>query len=162
MRRSTCSKEVEISKAARTNAWDDALTLHLDECDNCKEIVQTAKWMQTLAQRSENTESLPDASLVWMRAQLLERHAKVERAQDFMDWMEIISAAVISAGLAGWIALNWYAIQFTITSVLAEPWSQLWTDAASAMSAGPGIFTLGAVILSVVAIALGFPMLVRD
>jgi hypothetical protein len=162
MRQSSCSQEESVLKAVRTGMWEDALSDHVAGCDACKEIVQTSQWMQALAQASEKNLSLPDASLLWWRAHLSEKQGRVERGQELQEWMEIISATVISTGLAVWIGWNWMAIQATFSSLLTEPWPLLWTDAVAAMNTTPGVFTLGTVILSLVVIALGYSMLVPD
>ena len=162
MRLSNCPREEEALRAVRTGTWEDALTAHVAGCAACKEIVRTSQWMQALANGSQRANSLPDPSLLWWRAQLCAKQAQVERAQEMLEWAEIVAATVIAAGLAGWIGWNWIAIQSTFTSLLTEPLSQLWTDAVSAMSTTPTMFSLSAVILSVVGIVLGYPLLVRD
>jgi hypothetical protein len=162
MRLSNCPLEAEALKAVRTEMWEDALTAHVAGCAACKEIVRASHWMQALANGSQKAHSLPDPSLLWWRARLSAKQAQVERAQEMLEWVEIVAATVIVAGLAGWIGWNWLAIQSTLTSLLTEPWPQLWIDAATAMSTTPTMFSISAAILCVIAIALGYPLLLRD
>ena len=162
MRQSSCAREVEVAMAVRTGKWEGDLSAHAAGCAECKEIVQTSKWMQGLAQSPQTSRALPDASLAWRRAQFSESQANVERARELLDWVEIISATVISAGLAGWIGWNWYAIQSKFISPFTDPWPQLWIDAAFKVSATPILFSLGAVILSLVVFAVGYPLLIRE
>jgi len=118
--------------------------------------------MQALARSSEKPVTLRDASLLWWRAQLSEKQAKAERAQEFLEWVELIPATIISAGLAAEIGWNWNAIQTLLTSLLTDQWPQLWISASSVVSPTPIMFSLDAVILFSVAIVLVLPLLVRD
>jgi hypothetical protein len=162
MRPASCPQEGNVLKAVRTGIWEEALSAHLDGCAVCKEIAHASRWMQALAQGSESIRTLPDPSRVWWRAQLSEKQMKAERAQELLEWVEIISATVFSAGIAGWIGWNWHTIQSLFTSLLADAWTHSWITASSALSTAPMMFSSGAVILSIVAIVLAFPVLVRD
>lgn len=162
MRQESCPQEVDVVKAVRTGIWEEALSTHIDRCAVCKEIVQTSHWMQALAESSEKILTLPDASLLWWGAQLSEKQAKAERMQELLEWVEIISASVISAGLAGWVEWNWYALQTLLTSFLTDPRPQLWITASSEIGVTPILSLLSAVILSLVAIVLTYPLLEGD
>jgi len=69
-----------------------------------REIVLASQWMQSLAQSCQRP-TLPDASLLWWRAQLSEKHAKVEKAQEFsIGWKSFLQSSsreVWQDGLAG-------------------------------------------------------------
>jgi hypothetical protein len=161
MSQASCPREAVVLRAVRTGVWEEGLAAHVAKCAECGEVVQASHWMQALAQNSEKP-MLPDASLLWWSAQLSERNEKAENAQEFFDWMEIISAIVIAAGLAGWIGWNWYAIQSTFISFVAEVWPQLWTTAGSVTDLTPIVLLLGAVIPSLIAIALTYPLAIRE
>lgn len=161
MSQANCPREAELLKAVRTGMWEEGLSAHVLKCADCREIAQASQWMQTLAQNSEKP-TLSDASLLWWRAHLSEKQAKAERAQELLEWTEIISAIIIFAGLAGWVGWNWYAIQTQLTLFLTDTWSQLWITASSALNTTPITLSLGAVILSFVAVVVAYPLLVRD
>jgi hypothetical protein len=161
MSQAGCPREVVVLRAVRTGVWEEGLAAHVAKCGECGEIVQISQWMRALAQKSEKP-MLPDASLLWWSAQLSERNKKAENAQEIFDWVEIISATVIAGGLAGWIGWNWYAIQSTFISFVTELWPQLWTTAGSVTDLTPIVLLLVAVIPSLIAIALVYPLAVRE
>jgi hypothetical protein len=112
--------------------------------------------MQALARGSESNPTLPDASLLWWRARLSEKQAKAEKEQDVLDWVEITSAAVISVGLGGWVAWNWYALQGLMTRILAV--AQLRMTAFPV----PILFSPIIAVLSLAALLLVYPILVDE
>jgi len=162
MRQASCSQEVSILKAIRTGTWEEAVSTHLAGCAACEEIVQASRWMQALAQDCENAETLPDAGRVWWRAQVSEEQAKAERAQELLEWVELISATIFSAGLAGWIVWHWNAIQSSLTSFIADTWLHSWIATSSVLNMALLTVSSGAVILSIVTLAIAYPMLARD
>jgi hypothetical protein len=162
MRQAGCPREADVLKAIRTRIQEEALSDHLAECAVCKEVVQASRWMRDLATDCEETRPLPDASLLWRRAQLSQLQAKAEKAQEFLEWRDIISAIVISAAVAGWIGWNWSAIQTQLASFLADAWAQTWITASSVVSTTAIVFSFGTVIVSVVAAVLVYPLVVQD
>jgi hypothetical protein len=160
--RASCPREGDALRAARTGMAEEALRAHLTECAVCGEIVQASRWMQALAESAEGTGALPDAGLLWWRAQLSEKRAEVEKAQKILDWGEFIFATVLLAGLAGWMCWHWNVIQTRLTSFLAGGEQQLWSTVLSVTGATPILSSFGVVILSMLAIGLVYPLLARD
>jgi predicted anti-sigma-YlaC factor YlaD len=161
MRQASCPREKVVLRAVRSGLWEEGLSAHLAKCTDCREIAEASQWMQALAQGSQKP-TLPDASALWWSAQLFERRANAEKSQDILDWVELISVTVIAAGLAMWVGWNWNAIQSALASLVTEPWPQPWTDTVSLVSSTPTMFSWSALILTAVAIALGYPWPVRD
>lgn len=162
MRRESCGQEGEVLRAVHTGMWEEALSAHATACAVCREIVEVSRWMKTLAESPEGTDPLPDAGLVWCRAQLSEKQAEAERAQNILDWAGFIFAVLVSAALAGWVGWNWDAIQGTLTSLLADAWQGLWAAWPSVFGTMPALSLSGVVILFLAAIVLAYPLLVRD
>ena len=163
MSQSDCLREAEVLKAVRTGMWEQGVSTHVAGCPVCKEIVEASQKMQAFAHGPEQIPALPDARLVWWKAQLTESQARTEKAQEFLEWWEIISATVISAGLAGWIAWNWYAIPSLLTSTMADVWPQFWAMVSSSiMNSTPPLFSIGGVILAFVVFAIAYPSLAQD
>jgi hypothetical protein len=157
----SCPREAEVFKAVRSGMWEEGLSAHLVNCVDCREIVQASRWMQALAQGSE-TPTVSDASLLWWSAQLSVRQAKTEKAQEFLDWVELISATVVSAGMAVWVGWNWYAIQSSLNSLFADSWAQFWTLVSPGVNMTPNMLSLSSLILVVVSIVLAYPSLLQD
>jgi hypothetical protein len=153
-----CQEESAVSVAARSGEWSSFLETHLAGCAACREIAETSRWMRALAENSNAEPNLRDAGLVWWRAQLSEKQAKVERMHKALDWTEIISAGILGAGLAAWAAANWQAIEGAAGGFWTGLWPQLWDAAFSAADSTPVVFWSLAVVVSLVAIALAFPI----
>ncbi|MBZ5662461.1 MAG: hypothetical protein LAO08_18825 [Acidobacteriia bacterium] len=162
MRQATCPQEADVLKSVRTGIWSEALSAHMETCADCKELVRASRWMQALAQSSATNPPLPDAARVWWRAQLSDKQAKAERAQELFEWSEIISASVICAALAVWIVWHWSAVQFFFASILAGALPHSWLTASPLLASTPAILFLSAVIVSLAAAVLAYPILARD
>lgn len=155
----SCPQEEQVLDAVHKGTWHETFHAHVAECGVCREIVRVSRWMQMLAESPERT-PLPDASLVWRRVQLSERQAEAERAQKLLDWAELMFATLLSAGLAGWTAWNWGAIQTGSTSFLVEAWQHLlgsWV-----IGVVPILSLLSLVIVPLAAIVVAYPLLVRE
>jgi hypothetical protein len=153
MKHAKCPHEEAIARAARTGNWEASLTTHATTCPICREIMKTSTWMQALGRSSEGSLSLPDASLLWWRAQLSEKRAKAVGSQDVLEWIAFASVAVPSLGLMAWLVWNWYAIQGWIAWILvgAQPGM---TGYSASILLSP-IITL----LSLAAVVLVYPIL---
>jgi hypothetical protein len=112
--------------------------------------------MQALARGSEGGPLTAQASRLWWEARLSERQSKAEKAQDFLEWVELISVAVITFGLAGWALWNWFAIQGLMAWIFDG--AQLWLTAYSM----PAVFLPIVVILCLTAVVLGYPILADE
>ena len=156
MKLMNCAQEAAVTKAVRTGNWEEYLTAHAATCAVCREIIQTASWMQALARSPETNSTLPDASLLWWKARLSEKQEKAERAQEVSEWVEIASVTAISIGLAGWVAWNWLAVQASMTTLMVT--MQLWVTASST---APLFLPLSAVLCLALAV-LTYPILVDD
>jgi hypothetical protein len=135
---------------------------HVVECPVCAEIIRISGWMQTLASSSEGTRPLPDAGLLWWKAQLSEGQTKTEKAQKVLDWAELIFVFLLCAGLGAWMARKWEIIKTPLASLSAFS-SRLLSDPVSwALHAVSGLSLFGLVMLSLVVIGLAFPLLAWD
>ena len=152
MKSVNCPQEAAITRAVRAGNIDESLPSHAATCAICREVFQAASWMQGLARTSESNPTLPDAGRVWWKAQLAEKQLKAEKAQDFSEWVEIISATVVSLGLAGWLAWNWFAIQGLMAWVLKS--TESWLTAYAITN----VFLPVVAVLSLIALALGSPV----
>ena len=103
MSRRSCSQESGVALAVRRGEWSEPLQAHLRECAICRGVQESARWMQALEQERapEAHESLPDAQILWLRAQLSERQAAAERAHNALQWVEIACVAAACAVTAG-------------------------------------------------------------
>jgi len=144
-----------VTQAARARRWPESLAEHVAQCQHCRGIAQAAQWMQALAQNSEKPLGLPEANLVWWRAQLAEQRRKAARTQSALEWLAFASGAVVPLGLAAWVVWNWYGIQAAAGGLLMGLAPQFSLAAVSLAALAPALLFLGA-------ISLAYPLLVRE
>jgi hypothetical protein len=162
MMRANCPREGDTLKAVRGGTVEEDLRAHVAQCAVCGEIVQVSRWMLTLGESPDKTDELPDPGLLWWRAQLSEKQAKMERAQKILGWIEFVFATLLFAGLAVWTCWNWNVIQPPLTSLLAGGEQQIWGTVLAVAGATPTLSLFGVVALSAVVIGLVYPLLARD
>ena len=74
-----CPMEASVLLARRTGQWTDALERHIADCSNCRELVRVAGLMNGIADSLRREAVLPDPTLVWLRAQWIEREEMQRR-----------------------------------------------------------------------------------
>jgi len=161
MSQTNCPQEATVSEAARSGRWEDSVARHAAECPLCQEIAQTSRWLQAMAPGVEDDRALPDASLVWWRAQLSERRAKLERSQKAVEWLQIVSSVLASAGLFVWAVWNWRAVLGVLAWLSSDVWSRVWLAGYLLAISGPDLFWLVVVMASLAMLALAYPLLER-
>ena len=180
MKQAICPPEGAVLRAARTDQWEGSLKTHVANCPVCREIVQTSRWMQALAQRSEKDMLLPDAGLLWWKAHLSQIHAHAEQAQKPLVVVEVISEAAIALAaialaLAGWLTWSWSEVPGVMTGLLTGLLSQLlsplwktdwlagWTVMGSLPAISPfGVLSLIVAVLSLAVLLVAYPLLSED
>jgi hypothetical protein len=150
-----CPQEAAVAQAARTRRLPEPLAAHAAKCEHCRGIAQAAQWMQSLAQNSERTSGLPEANLVWWRAQLAEQRKKAARTQGALEWLAFASGATVPLGLAAWVVWNWYGIQAAAGGLLIAVVPQFSLAVVSLAALAPALLFLGA-------ISLAYPLLARE
>ena len=169
MSHTSCSQESGIARAVRSGEWSQPLLAHLRGCAICRGVQESARWMQALVQENarEAHESLPDAQILWLRAQLSERQAAAERAHKTLQWAEIACVAAACAALGAWVVWNWNAMGSEIGDGLSwalfEAWPVLWGNVyAYGPENAPILFTSAVAAISLVALGIAYPLLVRE
>ncbi len=124
MNTSTCHYEEAVTKAARLGGWDESLKSHLDSCEHCREVAETATWLTTLAGKGPHEPALPDPGLVWLRARLEEVQQAEERAQRPLEIAHVATLVVGAVGTVG--LLVWES----------SPLQKLWPTLQATLAAG--------------------------
>lgn len=76
-----CPGAESVSEAARAGRSSEELAAHLAEGDSCRESGTAIQWMIELAQTVDaGTGPLPDPGLIWLKARILERSRRSDRA----------------------------------------------------------------------------------
>ncbi|HYC61534.1 MAG TPA: hypothetical protein VEK79_18410 [Thermoanaerobaculia bacterium] len=111
-----CRYESEIIRAAEEDRWTDALREHLRGCDDCVAAASAAPWMDRFAHISDREHILPDPSVVWLKAKLLQTTADANRASRPIDTVQMIAYAIVAAGWAGLVMWRWDDIERWVRS----------------------------------------------
>jgi hypothetical protein len=106
-----CEKEQALTETLQRGQWpeacDPALHMHVENCAVCSEVVQVAQ-----ALREEHTSlcadmKLPDAGLVWWKAQLRARREAAELATRPIALAERFALACGLASLLAFLVWKW-------------------------------------------------------
>lgn len=114
---SACRFEAQILDAVEHDAWTSALREHLAECDDCIAAATVSPWMNRFANISDREHRLPDASIVYLKAKLLQGRADVLRASRPMDIVQMIAYLVVAGGWAALLTWKWQAIEAWLRSL---------------------------------------------
>ena len=106
-----CRYEAEVLRAAEEDRWTETLRAHLATCDDCVATASVAPWMDRFARISDREHILPDPSVVWLKAKLLQTSADAGRVSRPIDAVQLIAYAVVAAGWAGLLMWRWDAIE---------------------------------------------------
>jgi hypothetical protein len=170
MNQTSCSQESAIARAVRGGEWSESLEAHLRDCAVCRGVRESARWMQALAETPDaggQQIDFPDPRVLWLRAQLSQRQAAAERAHNILQWVEIGCVTAACVGLGIWLAWSWSGIGGEITDrvgwALFEAWPALWSSlyAYGPMNA-PVLFSSALAAISLLAVAIAYPLLVRE
>ena len=112
-----CRREADVMRAAREDRWDDTLRRHLTECEECAMAAAVAPWMTRFARLGDREHRLPDPSIVWLKAKLMQGTIDAARAARPLTFAQMISYLVVAAGWAGVLTWKWDAIRNWITSL---------------------------------------------
>ncbi len=115
-----CRYEPEVLRAAAGDRWTDALRRHLTECDECVATASVAPWMDRFAHISDREHILPDPSVVWLKARLLQGTVDVVRVSRPLDVVQMVAYLVVAGGWAGLLMWHWPAIQKWMSGVSPE------------------------------------------
>lgn len=171
MSHTSCSEESAVARAIRSGEWNESLEAHVHLCGTCRSVRQAAQWMQALAPAPQlgapGQTDLPDPQVLWLRAQISARQAAAERAHRGLQWVEVVCAMVICAGLGVWLTWNWSEVGGGIGDgmnwVLFESWPALWNSLyAYGPVNAPILFSSALAAISLVAVAIAYPLLARE
>ena len=121
-----CRYETAVLRATANDDWSEELRAHLGTCDDCMAAVSVAPWMGEFARMSDRQHILPDPSLVWLKAKLLQGTADASRAARPLDAVQLIAYAIVAGGWAALLTWKWDVI---------ETWLRGFTPSALVVSA---------------------------
>jgi hypothetical protein len=118
-----CRFEPQIIEAAERDQWSTTLREHLASCDDCIAAASVSPWMQRFANTGDREHRLPDASIVFLKARLMQGSIELRRASRPMDVVQMLAYLVVAGGWAMLLTWKWKAVElwlkgFTPTGIL--------------------------------------------
>jgi hypothetical protein len=110
MRQRFCEQEPRVLEAATSGRWEPGLRQHLEQCPACAEVALVASFMKE-AEADPAEARLPDAELVWWKAQLKARRAATEKATRPIAMAEKAACAGGGLALIAVLAFLWPSVQ---------------------------------------------------
>ena len=111
-----CRREADVLRAASSDRWPDNLRRHLAECNDCTATAAVAAWMSRFARSSDRQPTLPDPSIVWLKAKLLRGSVDAARAARPLNVAQVIAYLVVAGGWAAVMTWKWDAIRVWLHS----------------------------------------------
>jgi hypothetical protein len=109
--KTSCEREAELLELVGTGAWpnraDADLRSHVAECGYCRELASVILAFSD-ARVSAGPSRIPDARLVWHRAQMLARQESARRAARPVVFAQIAMGAVVVALVLLWTDPSWF------------------------------------------------------
>jgi hypothetical protein len=145
-----CPFEDSTAAAARGGDWSAELAAHRDGCLSCAELTLVVAALAAEAESlAADARPLPDPRILWLRAALAAREAKLARATRAIAWVQ--RAALAAAAAVGLFAVPevWGLVKPALAALdLASPIAGLPRAAGSPVLAlGVSLAILGALAL---------------
>jgi hypothetical protein len=106
-----CPHESHVIDAAESGNWSESLRNHVLSCETCEAAVSVAAWIDDFSRQDEREHILPDPTVVWLKAQLLQQHVAVDLASRPMHLLQIAAYVVVAGGWAALLTWKWNALQ---------------------------------------------------
>jgi hypothetical protein len=102
-----CRHEPQVRRAASEDRWTEALREHVKTCADCAAAAAAAQFMNRLMRLDERPRSLPDPSVVWLKAQLLRGSAIAARAARPLNILQMIAYTAVAVGWTSVLTWKW-------------------------------------------------------
>ena len=109
-----CPREPDVLHAASTGDWSQATRDHLMHCADCSAAAETASWMSEFATLQDRTHPLPDPSVLWLKARLLQSTAAAHRAALPITRLGVAAYLIVAAGWAALLSWKWNVLHAVI------------------------------------------------
>lgn len=121
MKQEHCNFEEKVAEASCSGNWDDALLAHIASCSVCEEVALVANYLSESIAASHVSANLPDATLIWSKAQLAARRDAIERAMRPILWTRRFALGSCAVVIVTAVVMAWSHIGEFFRS-FAESW----------------------------------------
>lgn len=156
----SCRFEPEVLRAAEEERWTDAMREHLRTCDDCVAAASVAPWMNRFAKLSDREHILPDPSVVWLKAKLMQGAIDAGRVARPLDLAQMLAYLVVAGGWAGLLTWRWEALAGWLNSF--TPAGLVQTASSSATSFSLSFFAMVFVLASMTVMLALHTILAED
>ena len=137
----SCPYEARVGDAARSGQWNNTLRTHVTGCVECGDLARVVEWMGNAATRVMRTQSLPDPTYLWLKAQL-EKSADQARAVPRSRVVALALSSLVAGLLAAAAVL---AVLPTVSATVGA--AGIWLFAALAETPPALIVLIGTSLL---------------
>lgn len=100
-----CRHEEQVTAAARSGEWVDALRAHVENCPLCSKTRAVADFMNFAADSLGRHEPAPDPTTIWIKAALA-RACNPDRREQRAR-LAARSVTGLATALTGWACMQW-------------------------------------------------------
>lgn len=111
-----CRFERDVLRAAEEDRWSDALRAHLATCDGCVAAASVAPWVDRFAKIGDREHLLPDPSVVWLKAKLMQGAVDAGRLSRPLDVAQMMAYLFVAGGWAAVLTWRWDALSAWLES----------------------------------------------
>lgn len=111
LRANTCEKEARVVRCARTGFWDADLEQHVASCQACAEAASVARLLNQMRSADEASARVPDAALMWRKAQFFAARDAGERATRPISFVERFAYALAAVCVVAACVWRWHSIR---------------------------------------------------
>jgi hypothetical protein len=159
MSATVCAREREVIDLVAVGQWpaqaDASLRSHVGACATCAEVASVAMLLHDVAEHAP-VPKLPDASVVWYRAQVRAREEAVRRATRPMNVVAAAAAAVVLVGL-WWVVPQVWDVPALVRAT-GQSVSAAWLTTGSGTLKWVGLGAAGAAAVWAVAGSLAWAL----
>lgn len=115
MKRNHCELEDEILRLTQAAGISDAARRHLMECEVCRNTVAADAFVREFAAQPIEERRLPDATLIWLKAQLLQSDGAIFQLRQSLSIVHTIAFGLVALAWALLLSWKWTALSAFFT-----------------------------------------------
>jgi hypothetical protein len=112
-----CTFESDVRRAARQERWSDELRRHVGSCEECAATAAVGPWLAGFAALPDRQHILPAASIIWLKAQILQNQQSAERVSRPLGMLQSAAYLVVAGCWAALLNWKWSALQQWFTGL---------------------------------------------
>lgn len=110
MKQGQCAFEEKIAAASRSGQWSDELLAHVGQCRSCEEVALVSSYLCESSDSTRADTKLPNAGVIWSKAQATRRAEAMERALRPILWARRFAFASCAMAIVAVVVLAWSRI----------------------------------------------------